>query len=53
MGELRRGGVALVADLDGDLRVRDEVVVPVRVLGCAALGGDDDQVVAVGGVHER
>src|ERR1700693_2243212 len=43
----------LLPYLHGHLRVLHEVVVPGRVSGRAALGGDDHVVVAVAGVDER
>src|ERR1700692_1665309 len=49
-----RAGVELVlAHLDGDLGMLEEVVVPGRVRRRAALRGDDHDVVSVAGVHER
>src|SRR5579859_1454395 len=47
------GGVGFVANLDGDVRVRNEVVIPVRVGWGARIGGDNDQAVTVGYVHNR
>src|SRR6266487_1848274 len=35
-------------NLDGDLRVRYQIVIPVRVSGCASGGGDHNQAVALG-----
>src|SRR2546422_8560005 len=35
-------------NLDGDLRVRDQIVIPVRVSECASGGGEHDQAVALG-----
>src|SRR5579884_1126972 len=43
----------LVADLDGDFGVGEQVVVPGRVGGRAAFGGEDEQAVAVAHVHHR
>ncbi len=38
----------LGTDLDGDLRVRYQIAIPVRVSGCASGGGEHDQAVALG-----
>src|SRR4051794_19094185 len=43
----------LMADLDRRVGVRAQVVEPCRALGMAALRGDEDDVVAVGDVHQR
>src|SRR5712692_2838817 len=47
------GLVGLGADLDCDLRVSKQVVVPVRVGRCATLGREDKQAIAIGQVHRR
>src|SRR5439155_7844316 len=39
-------------NLDGDLRVRYQIVIPVRVSGCASGGGDHDQAVALGHISQ-
>src|SRR5438270_6828189 len=44
--DARRGDELLAQDLHRDLRIGDQVVVPARILGRAALGGDDHVVVA-------
>src|ERR1700730_6399446 len=50
---LRARPELLAPDLDRDLGMRDEVVIPGRVGRRATLGGDDDVVVAVARVHDR
>ena len=49
---LGRHAESLWADIDFDLRVGLEVVIPARRLGVAALGRDDQVVVTVTGVAE-
>src|SRR5205809_206685 len=50
--DARVDGPALGADLHGRIRMRTQVVQPGGVLGKAALGGDDDDVVAVADVEQ-
>jgi hypothetical protein len=49
----RDGRVHLVADLDSDLGMGEQVVLPVRVGGSASSGGEDEQSVALTEVHHR
>src|SRR5260370_41172299 len=39
-------------NLDGDLRLRYQIVIPVRVSGCASGGGEHDQAVALGHISQ-
>ena len=45
------GLVGLCSDLDRDLGVGEQMVVPVRVSWSAAFGGEDEQAVAVAQIH--
>src|SRR5258708_411114 len=45
------GRVSLVADLDSDLGMGEQVVIPVGVGGPASSGGEDEQSVALTEVH--
>src|SRR5258708_35372814 len=47
----RNGRVRLVADLDSDLGMGEQVVIPVGVGGPASSGGEDEQSVALTQVH--
>ena len=40
-------------DLDGCFRVGHQIMVPIRVGRCASFGGEYDQTVAIGQVHQR
>ena len=52
-GQVGPGRELLGPDLDGDVRVRDQVVVPARMGGRPAVGGDHHVAAAVGGVRQR
>src|SRR5258706_11862293 len=49
----RDGRVRLVADLDSDLGMGEQVVIPVGVGGPASSGGEDEQSVALAQIHHR
>src|SRR5258708_3887504 len=52
-GDHSDGVEGLGPDLDGDLRVRHQIVIPVRVSGCATVGRPDEQAIAIGEIAHR
>jgi hypothetical protein len=38
-------------NLDGNIRMRHQIVVPVRVSQCASIGGNHEQTITIGDMH--